>query len=226
MKSRREAMILEIEAEVRFTSDQIGFSRLEPAVIEALRSVPRHELVPPMERDLAYLNQPLPIGLGQTISQPYIVAIMSQLLRVGPGDRIFELGTGSGYQAAVLAAMGVEVYTVEIVPDLAQRAAGTLAALGYKGVHVRAGDGWQGWPEAAPFDGMLVTAAAPRIPEPLVDQLKVGGRLVIPIGGPDEVQQLAVYEKTENGELRGRNRLPVRFVPVTGPQGRPVPAGD
>jgi protein-L-isoaspartate(D-aspartate) O-methyltransferase len=182
--------------------------------------VPRHAFVPESERPLAYGNHPLPIGGGQTISQPYIVAVMSQMLDVGAGDRVFELGTGSGYQAAVLAAMGVEVYTVEIVPQLAERAAATLTELEYDKVHVRAGDGWLGWPEAAPFDGIIVTAAAPRIPEPLVAQLKTGGRLVIPVGEPWDVQQLVVYEKAASGELVGRSRLPVRFVPVTGGQGR------
>jgi protein-L-isoaspartate(D-aspartate) O-methyltransferase len=220
MNSRREALIAEVEADVRLTASELGFSRLDPAVIEALRSVPRHAFVPEWQQDLAYGNHPLPIGAGQTISQPYIVAIMSQLLRVGPGDRVFELGTGSGYQAAILAAMGVEVYTVEIVPELADRAHKTLEELGYDRVQVRAGDGWLGWPEAAPFDGIIVTAAAPRIPEPLVKQLKTGGRLVIPVGQPDGLQQLVVYEKEPSGELVGRHHLPVRFVPVTGGHGR------
>lgn len=220
VSTRREALIAEIEADVRLTADTLGFSRLDPAVIEALRSVPRHLFVPEWQQDLAYGNHPLPIGAGQTISQPYIVAVMSQLLRVGRGDRVFELGTGSGYQAAVLAAMGVEVYTVEIVPELAERARQTLQDLGYDGVRVRAGDGWLGWPEAAPFDGIIVTAAAPKIPQPLVDQLKPGGRLVIPVGQPDGVQQLVVYEKAPSGELVGRHHLPVRFVPVTGGHGR------
>jgi protein-L-isoaspartate(D-aspartate) O-methyltransferase len=220
MNTRREALIAEIEADVRLTAHELGFSRLDPAVIEALRSVPRHAFVPEWQLELAYGNHPLPIGAGQTISQPYIVAIMSQLLRVGKGDRVFELGTGSGYQAAVLAAMGVEVYTVEIVAELAERARQTLDDLGYDRVQVRAGDGWLGWPEAAPFDGIIVTAAAPRIPEPLVEQLKTGGRLVIPVGQPDGAQQLVVYEKEASGELVGRHHLPVRFVPVTGGHGR------
>jgi protein-L-isoaspartate(D-aspartate) O-methyltransferase len=220
MNTRREALIAEIEADVRLTAHELGFSRLDPAVIEALRSVPRHAFVPEWQQDLAYGNHPLPIGAGQTISQPYIVAIMSQLLGVGSGDRVFELGTGSGYQAAVLAAMGVEVYTVEIVPELAERARETLDSLGYGKVQVRAGDGWLGWPEAAPFDGIIVTAAAPRIPEPLVEQLRTGGRLVIPVGQPDGVQRLVVYEKEASGELVGRHHLPVRFVPVTGGHGR------
>ena len=220
MSARREALIAEVEADVRMTADSLGFSRLDPAVIEALRRVPRHAFVPEWEQDLAYGNHPLPIGAGQTISQPYIVAIMSQMLRVGPGDRVFELGTGSGYQAAILAAMGVDVYTVEIVPELAERARETLEALDFDRVQVRAGDGWLGWPEAAPFDGIIVTAAAPRIPDPLVDQLKTGGRLVIPVGLPDGIQQLVVYEKEPSGELVGRHHLPVRFVPVTGGHGR------
>ncbi len=220
MNNRREALIAEIEADVRLTAHELGFSRLDPAVIAALRSVPRHAFVPEWQQDLAYGNHPLPIGAGQTISQPYIVAIMSQLLGVGQGDRVFELGTGSGYQAAMLAAMGVEVYTVEIVPELADHARETLDSLGYDKVQVRAGDGWLGWPEAAPFDGIIVTAAAPRIPEPLVEQLKTGGRLVIPVGQPDGVQQLVVYEKEPSGELVGRHHLPVRFVPVTGGHGR------
>ncbi len=220
MKAQREALIEEIESNVLETADALGFSRLAPEVLAAMREVPRHAFVPPEQQALAYRNHPLPIGGGQTISQPYIVAIMSQLLGVGPGDRVFELGTGSGYQAAVLAAMGVEVYTVEIVPELARRAERTLAELGYEGVHVRAGDGWLGWPEAAPFDGIVVTAAAPRIPDPLIDQLKAGGRLVIPVGEAWDLQQLAVYEKDASGRLRGQLLLPVRFVPVTGAQGR------
>jgi len=220
MSERKESLIREIEAEVRMTAREIGFSRLDPAVIEALRTVPRHAFIPEEERPLAYGNHPLPIGSGQTISQPYIVAVMTQMLGVGPGDRVFELGTGSGYQAAVIAAMGVEVYTVEIVPELAARAAATLAELDYEKVHVRAGDGWQGWPEAAPFDAIIVTAAAPRIPEPLVAQLKTGGRLVIPVGEPWDTQFLVVYEKGADGQLVRGGQLPVRFVPVTGPQGR------
>jgi protein-L-isoaspartate(D-aspartate) O-methyltransferase len=216
MSARREALIAEVQEDVRLTAHALGFSRLSPEVVEALRAVPRHAFVPERQRDLAYGNHPLPIGGGQTISQPYIVAIMTQLLGVGPGDRVFELGTGSGYQAAVLAALGVEVYTVEIVPELAQRARTTLAELGYDRVQVRAGDGWAGWPEAAPFDGIIVTAAAPRLPEPLIDQLRPGGRLVIPVGEPGGFQVLAVYRK-EAGELVREAQLPVRFVPVTGP---------
>lgn len=220
MNARHEALIREVEANVCETADAIGFNRLDPAVRAALREVPRHAFVPLHQSDLAYDNYPLSIGSGQTISQPYIVAIMSQLLGVTAGDRVLELGTGSGYQAAVLAAMGVDVYSIEIIPELAQRARTTLAGLGYDEVQVRTGDGWLGWPEAAPFDGIIVTAAAPDLPAPLVEQLKPGGRLVIPVGPAGEHQELAVYQKDAAGRIRGQNVLPVRFVPVTGGLGR------
>lgn len=214
----RQRLVDKIEAEVRMTARELGFDRLAPAVAKAMREVPRHAFVPNAQRALAYINSPLPIGSGQTISQPYIVAIMSQLLEVGAGDRIFELGTGSGYQAAVLAAMGVEVYSVEIVPELAERAIENLSAAGYPQVQVRAGDGWLGWPEAAPFDGIILTAAAAEIPERLVAQLKPGGRLVMPIGEAYGIQELVLLVKGEDGRLTSRVVLPVRFVPVTGPQ--------
>lgn len=217
MTAERHRLVDKIEAEVRMTARELGFDRLAPPVAEAMREVPRHAFVPNAQRALAYANHPLPIGNGQTISQPYIVAIMSQLLDVGPGDRVFELGTGSGYQAAVLAAMGVEVYSVEIVPQLAERALENLKAAGYPQVQVRAGDGWLGWPEAAPFDGIILTAAAPVIPDHLVAQLKPGGRLVMPIGGVNDIQQLALFDKREDGSLQRRDLLAVRFVPVTGP---------
>jgi protein-L-isoaspartate(D-aspartate) O-methyltransferase len=218
--AERAALLREIEQQVEETSLHLGSDRLDPRVAAAMLAVPRHELVPPHLRAEAYRNRPLPIGAGQTISQPYIVAIMSQLLRVGPGDRVYELGTGSGYQAAVLAEMGVEVYTVEIVPELAERARAALKRLGYDRVHVRAGDGWLGWPAAAPFDGIIVTAAAERIPEPLVDQLRTGGRLVIPVGPAGWVQQLIVLTKEADGALAREEILPVRFVPVTGEHAR------
>jgi protein-L-isoaspartate(D-aspartate) O-methyltransferase len=214
--ARRFQLLAEIQRQVQETSLQLGSDELDPRVAAALLAVPRHEFVPPMLRAQAYRNRPLPIGAGQTISQPYIVAIMSQLLGVGEGDRVYELGTGSGYQAAVLAEMGVEVYTVEIVPELAELARATLGRLGYRKVHVRAGDGWLGWPEAAPFDGIIVTAAAEEIPRPLVDQLKTGGRLVIPVGPAGWVQQLILLTKQADGTLARREILPVRFVPVTG----------
>ncbi len=217
MTAERNRLVDKIEAEVRMTARELGFDRLAPPVAEAMRQVPRHVFVPGAQRALAYANHPLPIGNGQTISQPYIVAIMSQLLNVGPGDRVFELGTGSGYQAAVLAAMGVEVYSVEIVPELAERAVANLSAAGYPQVQVRAGDGWLGWPEAAPFDGIILTAAAPLIPDLLVAQMRPGGRLLMPVGDIHDTQQLALFDKGEDGSLRRRDLLPVRFVPVTGP---------
>lgn len=218
MAEQRNRLVDLIQLEVRATARELGFDRLDPEVERALRTVPRERFVPESERALAYINSPLPIGQGQTISQPYIVAIMTQLLGVKSGDRVYELGTGSGYQAAVLAEMGVELYTVEIVPELAERAAKTLDSLGYGDrVHVRTGDGWLGWPEAAPFDGIIVTAAAPRIPRQLVEQLKPTGRLVIPLGPAERTQELVVYTRDEQGELVRRDILPVRFVPVTGP---------
>ncbi len=212
----RERLVDGIERDVVQTSGYLGTDRLDPAVIRALRTVPREEFVPPRLRAQAYLDSPLPIGLGQTISQPYIVAVMSHLAGVKAGERVYELGTGSGYQAAVLGAMGVTVYSIEIVPELAERAAATLARLGYDKVHVRAGDGYLGWPEAAPFDAVMVTAAHPKIPQPLIDQLKVGGRLVMPVGDTYETQQLTVLTKQPDGTLKRRQVLPVRFVPITG----------
>jgi protein-L-isoaspartate(D-aspartate) O-methyltransferase len=215
--AQREALIREIQSQVRQTRNQLGTARLDPAVVAALRSVPREEFVPLPLRAEAYGNHPLPIGEGQTISQPYIVAVMSQLLALRPGAKVFELGTGSGYQAAILAAMGAEVYSVEIVPQLAERAQRTLARLGYDRVHVRAGDGYLGWPEAAPFDGIIVTAAAERVPQPLIDQLARGGRLVMPVGEHGWTQRLVVLQKTAAGAIERREVLPVRFVPITGP---------
>jgi protein-L-isoaspartate(D-aspartate) O-methyltransferase len=213
----RARLVAEIEQDVLETSHYLGTQRLDPRVIAAIGSVPRERFIPAGLRHFAYRNHPLPIGQGQTISQPYIVAVMSHLLRLpADGGRVYELGTGSGYQAAVLGAMGAEVYSVEIVPDLAARAAETLAELGYDRVHVRAGDGYLGWPEAAPFDGIIVTAAGPEIPQPLVDQLRVGGRLVMPLGPINRSQELVVLTKQADGSLGRREVLPVRFVPITG----------
>ncbi|HEM46324.1 MAG TPA: protein-L-isoaspartate(D-aspartate) O-methyltransferase [Alphaproteobacteria bacterium] len=186
----------------------------DSATVRAMLAVPRHRFVPADVRGLAYSDQPLPIGLDQTISQPYIVALMTASLAVTDTARVLEVGTGSGYQAAVLAEIAREVYTIEIIPQLAERAGKVLRELGYDNVHVRAGDGYAGWPAAAPFDGVIVTAAAPRIPEPLVEQLRAGGRLVIPVG--EGWQELRVYVKQRGGELRLLSTLPVRFVPMTG----------
>jgi protein-L-isoaspartate(D-aspartate) O-methyltransferase len=186
----------------------------DPRVLRAMRKVPRHLFVPEAERPHAYDDRPLPIGYRQTISQPYIVALMSELAEVKPGDRVLEVGTGSGYQAAVLAEMGVRVFSIEIVEPLAKRATATLDALGYgTKVKVRAGDGYAGWPAHAPFDAIVVTAAPPKIPEPLKQQLKIGGHLVIPVG--DYFQHLKVVTRTKKG-FRERSVAPVRFVPMTG----------
>jgi len=186
----------------------------QASVLEAMRRVERHRFVPEEYLDQAYDDHPLPIGFGQTISQPYIVALMSESLGVEAGDRVLEIGTGSGYQAAVLAEMGVEVYTVEIVPELASQAAQRLADLGYAGVQVLASDGYFGWEEHAPYDAIIVTAAPDHLPQPLANQLAEGGRLVIPIGPVGMVQTLWQFEKVE-GELEAVNLGAVRFVPFT-----------
>lgn len=186
----------------------------DPRVLEAMASVPRHRFVAPADAKLAYDDHPIPIGHGQTISQPYIVASMSELARVEPGDRVLEIGTGSGYQAAVLAAMGADVYSLEIVPALGAQARALLQELGYP-VHLRVGDGYEGWPEAAPFDAILLTAAPPTIPQPLLDQLAPGGRLVAPEGDSHQ-QRLVLVEKAEDGSTERRVVYGVRFVPMTG----------
>jgi protein-L-isoaspartate(D-aspartate) O-methyltransferase len=187
----------------------------DPRVLEAMRSVPRDQFVPSRLADQAYGDHPLPIGHGQTISQPYIVALMSEALRVGPGDRVLEIGTGSGYQTAVLAAIGVEVFTVEAIPELAAAAAERLARLGYE-VHSRVGDGYEGWKEHAPFDAIVVTAAPDHLPQPLVDQLVPEGRLVIPIGPAGRTQRLWRIT-VSNGELQSDDLGAVAFVPFTRP---------
>jgi protein-L-isoaspartate(D-aspartate) O-methyltransferase len=187
----------------------------DPRVLEAMRTVERHRFVPDAYRGAAHDDHPLPIGHGQTISQPYIVALMTELARVRPDARVLEIGTGSGYQAAVLAVLAKEVYTIEIVAPLAAEAAERLARLGYRNVTVRAGDGYRGWPEKAPFDAVIVTAAPPEIPQPLLDQLAVGGRLVAPIGPEYGDQRLVVVERTAKGYERSVV-AGVRFVPMTG----------
>jgi protein-L-isoaspartate(D-aspartate) O-methyltransferase len=195
-------------------ADQIAARGVKDELtLAAMRKVERHRFVPEAFRSQAYEDHPLPIGHGQTISQPYIVAFMTEALGLEGGETVLEVGTGSGYQAAVLAEIAAHVYSIEIVRPLAEEAAGRLAALGYENVDVRAGDGYAGWPEAAPFDAIVVTAAAPRIPEPLERQLKDGGRLVLPLG--DDWQELVVV--TRRGERFEEKRvLPVRFVPMTG----------
>lgn len=212
----RSDLIDEIRQDFRATSGYTGVARMSPAVGRALEEVDRNRFVPDRLADLAWENDPLPIGEGQTISQPFIVALMTELLEVDADSRVLEIGTGSGYQAAVLGEIVAGVWSVEIIESLAERAAKTLEALGYDNVHVRHGDGMLGWPEQAPFDGIIVTAAGAEIPGTLTDQLASGGRLVMPVGGPRQAQNLVVVTRSEDGGLHRRMTLPVRFVPVTG----------
>lgn len=188
----------------------------DPRVLEAMRTVPRHLFVPAPMRPFAYSDRPLPIGNGQTISQPYIVALMTQLLKVGPAQKVLEIGTGSGYQAAVLYKLTPNVYTVEIVEDLYRYALERLARVGFPRDHVIHGDGYRGLPAEAPFDRIIVTAAPERIPSPLLEQLAPGGRMVVPVGAEAGIQQLVVVEKDDAGRIRKKEVLPVRFVPMTG----------
>ena len=212
----REDMLAAIAVSVRNSHEYTGLAELDERVMAAMAAVPREQFVLPAYRHLAYQNTPLPIAAGQTISQPLIVALMTHLLDPQPGDVVLEVGTGSGYQAAVLAELVSQVYSVEIVEELATDAAGVLARLGYDNVTVRAGDGYAGWPEHAPFDGIIVTAAAEEIPPPLLQQLKPGGKLVIPVGEEHGYQELLLVEVGDNGQVRERSMLPVRFVPLTG----------
>ncbi|OGS04083.1 MAG: protein-L-isoaspartate O-methyltransferase [Elusimicrobia bacterium RIFCSPLOWO2_02_FULL_61_11] len=204
-QARREGMAA-VQIESRGVRD--------PGVLKAMREVPRHEFVPEKYREDAYKDHPLPIGYGQTISQPYIVAYMSQALELKPGDKVLEIGTGSGYQAAVLALLAGEVFSVEIICDLERGARKTLDRLGYSSVHTRCADGYKGWPEEAPFDAIMVTAAPERVPQPLLDQLKPGGRLVMPVGSHFN-QELILIRKTDKGLLK-ESLLSVIFVPMTG----------
>jgi len=196
------------------THAETGLRAMSPAVRNAMGKVERHRLVPPGEASRAYRNHPLPIGSGQTISQPYIVALSADLLQPRAQDVILEVGTGSGYQAAVLAEVVSRVYSIELIPSLGETARKRLEELGYGNIEVRIGDGYAGWPERAPFDGIVVTAAAPRVPQALVDQLKTGGRMVIPVGGDGEIQYLKLLTKRADGGVDERRVLPVRFVPL------------
>lgn len=215
-----QRLIDDIEAEVHYTRRYIGCDRLSPGVLEAMRKVPREQFVPAAERGMAYYNGPLPIGHGQTISQPYIVALMTELLAPRPEHTVLELGTGSGYQAAVLAELVSHVFSIEIIPELGTEARARLLRLGYRNVDVRVGDGYAGWTEHAPFDGIIVTAGATAVPPPLVAQLRKGGRLIMPVGGHFSGQELTVLEKDSAGDVQVRRVLPVAFVPLTGAGGQ------
>ena len=211
----RAALLKEIEAMARDTGAETGRVIFSARVMGAMAKVPRHRFVPALYGQLAYANRPLPIGHGQTISQPYIVALMTELLDTKAGDAVLEIGTGSGYQAAILAELVHQVYSIEIIEPVGKNAAALLQQLGYKNIETRIGDGYNGWPEHAPFDAIIVTAAAARVPPALVAQLKPGGRMVIPVGGENEVQFLQVMVKQADGSISTQRSLPVRFVPLT-----------
>ena len=214
--AERRRMVEDIAALVRETRAEIGKAAFDERVMSVLARVPRHEFVPADRVSYAYQNRPLPIGHGQTISQPYIVALMTDLARVQPDHKVLEVGTGSGYQAAVMSQLAKAVYTIEIIEPLGIQAAQRLKTLGYTNVQVRVGDGYNGWEEHAPYDTILVTAAASHIPPPLLRQLKAGGRMVIPVGAAFMVQQLMLVEKSLEGTVSTRQILPVAFVPLTG----------
>jgi len=212
----RDKMVEEVLADFVGTSPYSGRPVLSPAVVAALKKVERHRFVPAVLSALAYLNRPLPIGYGQTISQPFIVALMTELMQVKAGDRVLEIGTGSGYQAAILAEIVGSVYSIEIIEPLGKEADERLKSLGYRNVQTRVGDGYYGWPEAAPFDAIIVTAVASHVPPPLLKQLKPGGRMVIPLGTQFMTQYLMLVEKQQDGSVTTRQILPVVFVPLTG----------
>ncbi|MBI3527126.1 MAG: protein-L-isoaspartate(D-aspartate) O-methyltransferase [Betaproteobacteria bacterium] len=209
-------MVREIEQMTRLTAEETGRPRFDQRVLEAMGEVERHLFVPGAQQGNAYENRPLPIGHGQTISQPYIVALMTDLLQTRPDHVVLEIGTGSGYQAAILAKLARTVHTIEIIDPLGRQAGVRLAQLGYRNVQVKVADGYYGWPEHAPFDGIMVTAAANHVPPSLVRQLKPGGRMVIPVGTSFLTQVLLLVEKEPDGSVTSRQILPVRFVPLTG----------
>jgi protein-L-isoaspartate(D-aspartate) O-methyltransferase len=218
--AERAAMIETIKSHAGSAPSAVEAQGIDPAVLKAMGNVPRHLFVPEEQRGAAYRDRPLPIGFGQTISQPFIVALMTDLIKVGPGDAVLEVGTGSGYQAAVLSPLAAKVYSIEIIPELGQRAAARLAELRFDNVEVKLGDGYYGWPAHAPFDGIVVTAAASHIPPPLVEQLAKGGRMVVPVGGPFAIQLLMLVEKRRDGSITTRQLLPVSFVPLRGGRAR------
>ena len=214
--AQREELIEIIKEDVQRTSHHLKKEALDPQVLEAMATVPRHEFVPSNVRNQAYRNRPLPIGHGQTISQPYIVAIMTDLINIEPGDKVLEIGTGSGYQAAILAQITDEVYTIEIIEPLGKRAKETFDRVGYETITSKIDDGYYGWEKHAPFDAIVVTAAASHVPPPLIQQLKPGGSMIIPVGGNFLTQQLVLVLKNEDGQVVTRQIMPVAFVPLTG----------
>lgn len=219
IKRDRQRMIDDIESEVVFTRDMIGRDHLDPRVMTVMHQVPREEFVPPELQHAAFDNRPLPIGHGQTISQPYIVALMTDLLQLQPDHTVLEIGTGSGYQTAILSLLCTQVYTMEVVPKLSETAKRRFEEMGYDNVEVLTGNGHLGWPEYAPYDGVIVTAAADHIPSALVEQLRPGGKLVIPVGPPYSYQELMLVEKDRQGNSHMRNILGVAFVPLVGNTG-------
>ena len=214
--AERRALVAEISALARETQAETGQGMFSKQVMQAMGKVPRHRFVPPEVVRYAYRNRPLPIGYGQTISQPFLVAYMTELLQVGKGSKVLEVGTGSGYQAAILGELVKKVYSIEIVEPLATRATKTLKANGYTNVEVKAGDGYYGWEQHAPFDAIIVTAVASHVPPPLIQQLKRGGRMLIPLGSNFMPQHLVLVEKDMQDRVRTRQLLPVRFVPLVG----------
>ncbi len=212
----RQEMVESIREDAIATADYIGKQDFDHRVMQAIGTVPRHEFVPALQKPLAYLNRPLNIGYGQTISQPYIVALMTDLLNPKPHHRVLEVGSGSGYQAAILSVLVDTVFTMEIIPPLGKAAERRLQRLKYANVELKIGDGYYGWSEAAPFDGIIVTAVGGQIPPPLLKQLKPGGRMVLPVGDQFSVQHLMLIEKSEKSEITLHQILPVRFVPLTG----------
>lgn len=213
---KQRDMLHQIKDEVRFTSKYLQTDCLSRNVLNALEKVPRHHFVPSPLKDEAYDNNPLPIGHGQTISQPYIVAIMTELLRLEPYDKVLEVGTGSGYQTAILAEIVEQVYSLEIIDDLTHQAKEVLTQLGYQNIHLKTGDGYYGWQEEAPFDAIIVTAAATHIPISLIKQLKPEGLMIIPIGTQYITQKLMLVRKDHSGNIKSHEILPVSFVPLTG----------
>ena len=217
-ENQRNRMVTLVEIQTLLTSEETGISELDPRIVEAMRRVPRHEFVPDALRELAYGDGPLPVGHNQNIASPYLVALMTQLADVGPGDVVYETGTGAGYHAALLSELGSRVFSIEVVEPLAQEVGKTLKRLGYDRVWARAGDGYYGWPEEGPFDAIIVKEAVDHVPPPLLDQLRPGGRMVLPLGPLERGQTLTVVEKDGDGRVRRTGIMPVIFSPLQGGQ--------